>query len=146
MELVFATFETTNNMADLTNFWVVFDESSDSEYWVDISGNSVSTPRKSLMSESTSNTFLLPHYLKFRNFDYIPFCVYFRCVVMWQRSVTLLKSSDHTQIHASSQWDPTRLRSFRVSVTFPLKTKFEQPYLCCGYWSCLTLTAVWAFQ
>ena len=88
----------------------------------------------------------LPHSLKFRNFNDVPFRMYVTCAVMWQRSVTLLNYSDHTQINASTQWDPTRFTILPCFTKFSLKTKFELPYLYCGYWSCLTLTAVTAFQ
>ena len=112
MELVFTTFEPTNNMADLTNFWVVFGEASDSQYSGCYIWHCSQYPEVVTDIWKHVQYLLIPHSLKFTNFDDIPFRVNVTCAVMWQRSGTLLNSSDHTQMHASTQWDPTRYTMF----------------------------------
>jgi hypothetical protein len=64
--------------------------------------------------------------IKINHFQLYIFCL---CtigyVLFWHRSITLVTSLNHKQVHASSQSEPTHTRGFLFSVTLPLKTNFN---------------------
>jgi len=82
MELVFTTLESLNHKADLSNFWVVFGEASDSEYTGCYFWHFSQYPEEVTDTLKHFQYLFLLHCTIFTNFDDIPLRVYVRCVVM----------------------------------------------------------------